>query len=73
MFNPNEAIPFTFSFKGHEPVPYIEYACLIVDDLPIAAIKTLPKILEKSLNENRAIKNDDKFEGPGYFASNSAK
>ena len=73
VFDPNEAIPFTFSFTGNEPIPYIEYACLIIDDLPIAAIRKLPESLKKSLDENRAIKNDDKYEGPGYFASNSAK
>jgi len=50
VFPPNKTIEFSISFTGYEPIPHYEYACLIVDDLPLAAIKSLPPILKSNLD-----------------------
>ena len=72
-FGKEEEIKFNISFTGNEPIPYFEYACLIADDLPIAAIQTPPALLVKNIEDNRTSKNEETFEGPGYFAANSIK
>ena len=64
IFDSEAEITFKMEFMGEKPFLYYEYACLIIDDVPIEAIKNPPESIKTLRNEKN---------GPGYTGSNLAR
>lgn len=64
LFDSEAEITFNMEFFGEEPFLYYEYACLIIDDIPVEAIRNPPESIKTLIKEKQ---------GPGYVGSNLAR
>lgn len=64
LFDSEAEISFKVEFMGEKPFLYYEYACLIIDDVPVEAIRNPPESIQSLLKEKQ---------GPGYVGSNLAR
>ena len=64
IFDSEAEIAFKIEFMGEEPFLYYEYLCLIIDDVPVEAIRNPPESIKSLLQEKQ---------GPGYVGSNLAR
>jgi len=64
VFDSEAEIIFKLEFMGEQPFLYYEYACLIIDDVPVEAIRNPPESIKALMQEKV---------GPGYVGSNLAR
>lgn len=73
FFEADEIKEFEITFQAEKPMPYYEYAYLILDDIPLQSIRNPPDTIKKNLTSN--VINPDGFSptvlGPSYLGSNS--
>ena len=64
IFDSEAEIKFKLEFMGEKPFLYYEYACLIIDDVPVQAIRNPPESIKSLIQEKQ---------GPGFIGSNVAR